>query len=108
MIPSIGRIVHYRLPDTHPRGGEYRAALITNVNGKVTDPAVTCNMHVFYDGPNDIHGVALPPAEESPGDAPAELLTWDPNWVGSVSQGDGNGQWIQPPPVDQRVSPHTP
>jgi hypothetical protein len=31
MIPSLGRIVHYTLPEGHPNAGGHRAAIITAV-----------------------------------------------------------------------------
>lgn len=45
--PSIGRIVHYVLPNG-PRAGEHRAAMITGNFG--TD---ICNLTVYLDHPSD-------------------------------------------------------
>lgn len=75
MKPTIGRIVHYRLPQ-HIVGaesaGELRAAIVTRVWND------TCvNLAVFWDGEM----------------VPVEGL---PARVTSVVQGTGDGQWDWP------------
>jgi hypothetical protein len=91
--PSIGRIVHYVLPDgRHP--GEVRAAIITRVWGD------TCvNLQVFIDGKNDY-------------DDPQNIdHTWKTSAIlGSETQ---SGHWFWPPFVkpipahDGLASPNT-
>ena len=50
-----GRIVHYVLPETDPRAGEIRPAIIVRVHSGLdhpVDPGM-CNLKVITDGPND-------------------------------------------------------
>lgn len=80
--PSVGRIVHYKLPN-----GRIRPAIITEVwpgNSRV-------NLTVFMDGSND--GVAL---NEFPG------LGWVPS-AAQAGQGEEPqpGQWFWPPKVPE-------
>lgn len=49
-LPSIGRIVHYVLPDESPRKGEHRAALITGTHLGETD----ANLNVYFDQVDDV------------------------------------------------------
>ncbi len=49
-LPTIGRIVHYTLPDGR-HAGEVRAAMVTNVFPGAADGA--CNGTVFLDEAND-------------------------------------------------------
>jgi len=48
MIPSIGRIVHYILPDG-PSKGEHRPAIIVRVWGEPTEVS-SVQLQVFADG----------------------------------------------------------
>jgi hypothetical protein len=50
-VPSIGRVVHYKLP-AGPNRGEYRPALIVRVWGEAT-PDSAVQLQVFTDGHND-------------------------------------------------------
>lgn len=49
-VPSIGRVVHYRL-DVGPHAGDCRPALIVRVWGEGPDALV--NLQVLTDGGND-------------------------------------------------------
>ena len=74
MKPTVGRIVHYIVPDhiSPTTKGQSRAAIITRVWND------TCvNLHVFFDGD------ALPP-----GTSPV---------VTSVLQGTDEDKWMWPP-----------
>ncbi|MDI4664711.1 hypothetical protein K9U40_10275 [Xanthobacter autotrophicus] len=50
-----GRIVHYVLPETSPRAGEIRPAIIVRVHAGLDHPLSPgmCNLKVVTDGPND-------------------------------------------------------
>jgi hypothetical protein len=48
--PSLGRVVHYVLPDSSPRRGEHRSARITSVHG-----GDLVNLAVDFDQVNDLH-----------------------------------------------------
>ena len=48
MIPSIGRTVHYVLPN-----GEHRPAIITRVWDQVPTESSVVQLQVFTDGSND-------------------------------------------------------
>lgn len=51
-VPSIGRVVHFVIPEG-PHAGEHRPAIIVQIwTGSYV------NLHVFFDGTNDgpIHG----------------------------------------------------
>jgi hypothetical protein len=48
LIPSLGRIVHFVLPN-----GEHRPAIIVRVFDPVPTPASVANLQVFLDGSND-------------------------------------------------------
>ncbi|ABS69716.1 hypothetical protein Xaut_4495 [Xanthobacter versatilis] len=78
-----GRIVHYVLPETNPRAGEIRPAIIVRVNTGLDHPGLggLCNLKVVTDGPND--------------DFLPDL------WVGSVpfSEQPEPGCWSWPRPV---------
>jgi hypothetical protein len=55
--PSVGRIVHYVLPDGSPRAGEHRAAVITGYFGNAEIlGASPANLTVFFDQPDDVAG----------------------------------------------------
>lgn len=72
--PTVGRFVHYRLPEGHNRAGEIRPAAVVKVWGP------TCvNLHVLVDPAND------------------EPLA--PEHQCSVTEGDGLRQWSWPPRV---------
>lgn len=50
-----GRIVHYVLPETSPRAGEIRPAIIVRVHtglDHLLSPGM-CNLMICTDGPND-------------------------------------------------------
>ncbi len=76
MSPTVGRIVHFKLPDSHHRAGEVRPAIVVNANG---GDGAAVNLLVFLD-----------PANDSP------LM---PSDACSVSEGTGNRQWSWPPKV---------
>ena len=92
MSASIGRLVHYRLPDLNgqPR---WRPALI--VNGPFGDESLV-NLTVFLDGLND-------------GQTPADLrilsCAGDPGGVfmsvGSAREGAVEGSWRLPPRAEE-------
>jgi hypothetical protein len=72
-VPSIGRIVQFRLPDTEMGGVRWRAAVIVNVFGTAV------NLQVFLDRYNDRD---VPFAQEFPS---------------SRHEGDDVGDWRWPP-----------
>jgi hypothetical protein len=92
MIPSLGRIVHLRLSEgcaatingqrndsealrgNPVKEGDVFPLLITKVWGGVTTESTIVNGQVFLDGNDHL-------------------------WVTSVLQGDGAGQWFEPPRV---------
>lgn len=51
-VPSVGRVVHYVLPDGRS-AGEHRAAIIVRVWDPVPKPDSIVQLHVFIDGSND-------------------------------------------------------
>lgn len=53
--PSVGRIVHYVLPESSRRSGEIRPAIITRVWSKIEDVASPgmSNLSVFQDQSDD-------------------------------------------------------
>ena len=56
IIPSVGRIVHFVLPEHHRNAGEHRPAMIVRVwtqPGVATKPTEAVQLCVFLDGPND-------------------------------------------------------
>jgi hypothetical protein len=63
-VASIGRVVHYVLPDSDRNTGEHRPALVVRVWDEDTGLS---NLHVFADGNND---------------------TLAGGWVGSIYQSD--------------------
>ena len=97
MKPSIGRIVHFRLPDKYD-GAEprWRPAVITNVIEHELEvmPPITrhyTNLVVTLDGPNDAD---IDGDEGSAVDAPVHTV-----WRGTVSEGTEAGCWRWPPRV---------
>jgi len=46
---TVGRIVHFVLPDG-PAKGEHRAAIVTRTVGDKGNPSEIVNLHVFLDG----------------------------------------------------------
>jgi hypothetical protein len=52
-IPSIGRIVHYVLPEGH-RKGEHRPAIIVKVWDEHPTLESVIQLQVFLDGTNDV------------------------------------------------------
>lgn len=102
IIPSIGRIVHYRLPSGR-NVGEYRPAVITRVWDDPATPESPVNLQVFTDGMNDAEG----------GTHRGEPLLFPPPafWVDNVSFGDGLGQYRWPaivPPLALDVASEHP
>ncbi len=71
--PTLGRIVLFKLPDSHQRAGELRPAIVVNANGE----SDTVNLRVFLDPAND-----------------APLLEGD---ACSVHEGTENRTWCWPP-----------
>lgn len=56
MIPSLGRTVHYILPDSSKHKGQHRAAVISQVwadPGKEADENTPVQLHVYNDTLND-------------------------------------------------------
>lgn len=56
MIPSLGRTVHYILPEASRHKGQHRAAVITQVwvdPGKAPDDNTPVHLHVYNDTLND-------------------------------------------------------
>lgn len=51
-VPSVGRIVHYILPDGQ-YAGEHRPAIIVKVWDENPTPDSLVQLQVFTDGPND-------------------------------------------------------
>jgi hypothetical protein len=105
MIPSVGRIVHYRLPADAKRAGEIRPAIIVRVNGDPSAPLTSCNLYVLFDGPNDaeiedVDIVEHQLSSDEVGDFATALII-NTSWVGSVCQGTEPGQWSAPPFVSQ-------
>ena len=80
-VPSVGRIVHYRL-EAGPHAGDCRPALIVRVWGAGPDALV--NLQVFVDGSNDYY--------ENQGPEPLSL------WRTSVHRNTDNepGTWHWP------------
>ena len=86
-VPSIGRIVHYKLPGGTNRG-HYRPAIIVRVWDEPATPESLVQLQVFTDGQND-------------------GLVGFPNviWETSVKPGDGFGEYIWPPYVPAVSAP---
>ena len=94
MPPSVGRIVHFRLPDRYEGVERWRPALITAVEISEIEtqpPSRYClaSMVVTLDGPND-----------------SDLYSRDPDkppihtiWRGNITEGTGVGHWRWPPKV---------
>ena len=61
--PTVGRIVHYVMPESHRRAGEIRPAVVVRVWKPIDDPAHPgmSNLQVLLDGSND--GAGGPPYE---------------------------------------------
>ena len=51
-VPSVGRIVHYVLPDGRSKG-EHRPAIIVRIWDEYPKPESMCQLQVFTDGNND-------------------------------------------------------
>lgn len=86
-IPSVGRIVQYKLP-SGPNRGHYRPAIIVRVMDAEYDsigasPESLVQLQVFTDGMNDGVEYGLHPM----------------HWATSVTPGDGFGEYIWPPYV---------
>lgn len=94
MKPSIGRIVHFRLPDKYEGApARWRPAVITEVITHELEmmPPQTryyANLVVTLDGPNDADLAELPA-----GPGPLTI------WRGTVSEGTEAGCWRWPPRV---------
>jgi len=92
MTPSIGRIVHYRLPDRYEGGPErWRPAIVVQEFGELA------NLTVFLDGLND-------------GTTPEDVKALRESGLdcalhgqcasrGSAAEGTGVGEWRWPPRV---------
>lgn len=86
MKPTIGRIVHYRLPDRYEGDNRWRPAMVVNSFDGTTHNA---NLTVFLDGLNDVRDANL---IESVGLRVGLFLS-----VGSASEGEKPGNWRWPP-----------
>ena len=101
MIPSVGRIVHYKMSEYNvtqieKRRADARASQISGTNSGA-------QVHV---GNGTQAGLVYPllitrvfdpePTEESSVNGQVFLDGNDVLWVTSVKQGDGEGQWLQP------------
>ncbi len=90
--PSIGRIVHYVIPDGYRNAGETRPAILVRIWNDMdhpTNPGMS-NILVFTDGSNDSaagHALAVP------------------EWTGSVSFSAERtpGTWHWPPFVPPKA-----
>lgn len=88
--PTIGRIVHYRLP---PRfegdtAEVWRPATVVGVFGHEDNPL--CNLTVFLDALNDTGGGGL--AESG-----LDVVSAAIGSVGSAQEGTAQGEWRWPP-----------
>lgn len=84
--PSIGRIVHYVLPETSPHKGQHRPAIITqNFGGDA------CNLAVQKGQPNDFSGGGCTGHVESQAVALVTSALLDPHGA--------FGTWHWPEPV---------
>jgi len=83
MKPSIGRIVHYRLPNKYEDVERWRPAIVTAV---WSDNCV--NLRLFLDGANDADALPIY------GTDPAH-----PDWITSSTAGADVGDWRWPPRV---------
>jgi hypothetical protein len=72
-VPSIGRTVQYRLPDTEMGGIRWRAAVIVNAFGAAV------NLQVFLDRYND------------------RDVSFSHEFPSSRHEGEGVGEWRWPP-----------
>ena len=52
-VPSVGRVVHFVLPDSSRYPGEHRPAIIVKVWDKDPKPDSMVQLQVFTDGSND-------------------------------------------------------
>lgn len=86
MTPTIGRIVHYRLPDRH--GAErWRPAMVVQTFGE------TCNLTIFLDGLNDANSPEDVKALRDSGLGVSQAFAS----AGSRAEGTGEGNWRWPP-----------
>lgn len=85
---TVGRIVHYVMPQGHHRAGEIRPAIIVRVWQQLDHPSVPgmANLQIFLDGANDAAG-------DCTADWPSTM------WKGSVlhSEAPNPGTWHWPP-----------
>lgn len=98
--PSLGRVVHFRLPDRYPGDERWRPAVIVNVFGNLV------NLTVFLDGLNDAR------------DQDDMRLLQDAGVfcgmhsrvasVGSRAEGTDDGCWRWPPFVPPKPAPEAP
>lgn len=104
MKPSIGRLVHYRLPDEFGLD-EWRAAMVVQI---FESDVVRCNLTVYFDALNDMNwapkkvalrklGVSWP--EAAVGDLTIPSMVFQ-GAVGSAHEGTEPGDWRWPPRVE--------
>lgn len=84
MVPSVGRIVQYRLPARWEGDERWRPAIMVNVFGKLA------NLSVFLDGMNDLDDKEL----DKLGVIRGSILS-----VGSRHEGETPDCWRWPPKV---------
>lgn len=96
MIPSVGRIVHYKLGQYDIQELQDRLSRVSHLNrpteGEVYPMLIT---KIFTDSPT----------EESPVNGRVFLDGRHDHWVTSRKQGDGPGSWSEPPRVEQAAEP---
>ena len=85
---TVGRIVHYVLPQGHHRAGEVRPAVIVRVWQQLDHPSMPgmVNLQVLLDGSNNMSALRHPDAQPM-------------QWRGSVlhSAAPNPGTWHWPP-----------
>lgn len=89
--PSIGRIVHYRLPPRYEGDAAevWRPAFVVDVFGSEENPL--CNLTVFLDVLNDTREGGLAKCGS------LDLISAAIASVGSAQEGTSQGEWRWPP-----------
>lgn len=86
-VPSVGRIVHYVIPDGRAPG-DHRPAIIVRIWGP-PHPGVACQLQVFMDGDGSLSNDVAP------------NVVWRTSVVQDSSGKLGTWHWPEPvPPIE--------